>query len=221
MWDWVILDADSKLVISLVVGPRTAEVAQAVFEDFAARTDGVPPLLVTTDALAAYEEAIRQTYPTSKQRTAASPVYATLVKRKEKNRVVEVTSRVVIGSKRKAKAAQKGQKISTSYVERYNATSRHLNGRKARKSYCFSKDLDMHLWVGWLCLCFYNFCWTVRTLRQPLKTGPLRFRRRTPAMAAGLASDVWTIEQLLRYRVYRSPPLMTMATAPHPMREAG
>ena len=135
-------------------------------------------------------------------------MYATLVKRKEKNRVVEVTSRVVIGSKRKAKAAQKGQKISTSYVERYNATSRHWNARKARKSYCFSKDLDMHLWVGWLCLCFYNFCWAVRTLRQPLKAGPLRYRRRTPAMAARLTSWRWTVRALLLFPL---PPAATGA----------
>jgi IS1 family transposase len=157
VWDWVIVDAESKLAISLVVGPRTAEVAEAVFEDFAGRTDAVPPLLVTTDALAAYETAIRKTYPTANRARSATPVYATLVKRKEKNRVVEVSSRVVIGSQRRAKAALEGRKVSTSYVERYNATSRHFNARKTRKSYCFSKDLDMHLWVGWLCLCFYNF----------------------------------------------------------------
>jgi hypothetical protein len=42
-----------------------------------------------------------------------------------------------------------------------------------------------------------NFCWCVRTLREP--TGPGRYRQRTPAMAAGLADQVWSLEEWLLF----------------------
>jgi IS1 family transposase len=207
VWDWIVLESESKLAISLLIGPRSAAMAEAVFEDFAARTDGVPPVLITTDGLESYSQAIREAYGDLKRKDL--PVHRTLVKRKEKNRVVEVTSQVAIGSAKKAKAALAGAKASTSYVERFNGTTRHFNARKARKSYCFSKDYQMHAWVGYLCLCVYNFCWIVRTLKERTPEGPLCYRQRTPAMAAGLASEVWTLERLLHYPILAKPPSKT------------
>ena len=207
VWDWIVLESQSKLAISLLIGPRTAEMAREVFQDFAARTDGICPVLIVTDGLESYSEAIVDAYPASKRKDL--PVHLTLIKRKAKNRVVQVTSQVALSSAKKAKAALAGGKASTSYVERFNGTTRHFNARKARKSYCFSKDYQMHAWVGYLCLCFYNFCWMVRTLREPTPEGPLCYRQRTPAMAAGLASEVWSIDRLLHYPILPKPPSTT------------
>ena len=57
-WDFVVFDSESKLVVSLVLGARTAETAEQTFADFYFRTDGVPPRLITTDEFNAYESVI-------------------------------------------------------------------------------------------------------------------------------------------------------------------
>ena len=57
-WDHVALDAESRLVVSVVPGERTAESVAAVVEDFKRRTGGRLMDLITTDGYPAYEEAI-------------------------------------------------------------------------------------------------------------------------------------------------------------------
>src|SRR4051794_25068779 len=55
-WDHVLLDPETKLIVSLVVGRRTAATAAAAFQDFYERTEGNLPELITTDAYAPYKE---------------------------------------------------------------------------------------------------------------------------------------------------------------------
>lgn len=51
---------------------------------------------------------------------------------------------------------------------------------------------------GFACLrTSYNFCWPVRTLRVKGEGG--RWRKRTPAMAAGLADHVWSLSEWVTY----------------------
>src|SRR4029453_13644210 len=88
------------------------------------------------------------------------------------------------------------ESASTSYLERQNATDRHRNARKGRKTYRFSKDWDVHAAVTAFTMYSYNFCWAVRTLREGGPDG--RWRRRTPAMAAGLADPVWPLGEFLQ-----------------------
>jgi hypothetical protein len=81
--------------------------------------------------------------------------------------------------------------INTSFVERNNGTDRGQNARKRRKTYCFSKDLDVHISVSRFVGYGYNFMWPVRTL--DLKSAVGRNIKRTPAMVAGLTDHVWTL----------------------------
>ena len=69
--------------------------------------------------------------------------------------------------------------------------------RKVRKTYRFSKDWEMHNASTYFSMYSYNFCWPVRTLRQ--RGGGTTDRRRTPAMAAGLADHVWTLSEWLTF----------------------
>src|SRR5215468_8529893 len=89
------------------------------------------------------------------------------------------------------------RRINTSFLERQNATDRHHNARKARKSYTFSKDWRVHEAMTYFSLYSYNFCWPVRTLKGPDERG--RIRRRPPAMAAGLADHVWTMREWITF----------------------
>ena len=222
-WDHVILDPESKLIVSLVVGKRNADTVVQVFTDFFGRTGGYLPELITTDEYAVYETVILDTYGAWREELGLSredfaqngmadfyfPVeitYATVHKEREGGRVVEVTERVVLGCEEQAEQtlaeSEQSQTINTSFVERWFGTQRQFNGRKKRKAYTFSKELSFHEACTWLVVVWYNFGWCVRTLRQKVQEDPPRYHYRTPAMAAGLADHPWTMEELLRYPLY-------------------
>ena len=85
------------------------------------------------------------------------------------------------------------RRVNVSFLERYNATDRHKNARKVRKTYTFSKDWRVHESMTYFTMYSYNFCWPVRTLELRDEDG--RVRKRSPAMAAGLADHVWTMRE--------------------------
>jgi len=137
----------------------------------------------------------------------AGLTYATVEKVRKKGRVVEILTRVVFGTMAAVAAALAGSRVSrsinTSLIERQHLTDRHHNARKSRRTYRFSKDWRYHEAATYLTLDRDNFCWPVRTLREPSVAGP--GRRRTPAMAAGLTDHVWSMaEWITRPALLRS-----------------
>ena len=91
------------------------------------------------------------------------------------------------------KASVCSRTINTSFVERRHGTDRGQNARKSRRSYRFSKDGEVHVAMSYFTAYRSNSCWPVRTLRTKAEDG--RWQQRTPAMAAGLADHVWTLEE--------------------------
>ena len=214
-WDHVAIDAESRLVLAVVPGARDTESVEELVGQVKGRTGGRVLGLVTSDEYPAYETALLNAYGEEVTTTATGrprrkmvpekipPVgmnYATVEKRREKGRVVEILTRVVFGTMAGVRAALARSKVSrrinTSLVERQNATDRHHNGRKVRKTYTFSKDWTVHEAMTYFTIYSYNFCWPVRTLREPVGEG--RWRQRTPAMAASLADHVWTMHEWIR-----------------------
>ena len=128
------------------------------------------------------------------------------------NRVVEVETRLIYGSQAGLKRALKNSAVSDSvntvFVERQNGTDRNRNARKVRKTYCFSKDWDVHEAVTYFTTYSANFCWPVRTLRQGRRHAG--YQQRTPAMAAGLADHVWSLREWLTFPSVKR----TRATSP-------
>jgi hypothetical protein len=131
----------------------------------------------------------------------AGLVYATVCKKREKGRVVEVITSLVFGVwgllEVWLRRSGVSNTINTSFVERNNATDRHQNGRKQRKTYGFSRSKRMHDAATYFVSYSYNFCWPVRTLDIKDETGSRK--QRTPAMAAGLADHVWSLREWLTY----------------------
>jgi hypothetical protein len=199
-----------------VPGARDVEGTEALVGEFNERTGGRTMRLMTSDAYPAYETAILDAYgetvtpprtgnPGRPRGPRKEPppglVYATVEKVKRKGRVVEILTRVVFGTPAAAEAALAGSRVSrrinTSFLGRQNLTGRHHNARKSRKTYRFSKDWRPHEAATYFTLYSYNFCWPVRTLREPIGEG--RWRKRTPAMAAGLADHAWTMAEWISF----------------------
>jgi len=214
----VAYDPEHRLVVSVVPGKPTAKNVQKLVQDFKRRTGGRIMNLITSDQYRPYKRAILKAYgqkvtppctgkpgrPKGSRRIVPPQLkYATVHKTRRKGRVVKVDLRVVFASKAEVAAAIEASAVSntinTAFVERHNGTDRNRNARKVRKSYCFSKDWDIHNAMTYFTMYSYNFCWPVRTLR--VKAGDGRWQPRTPAMAAGLADHVWSLTEWLTYPV--------------------
>lgn len=211
-WDHVAIDAESRLVLAVVPGARDAEAVAEVVAEVKERTGGRVLDLATSDDYPAYETALLNAYGEEVKTTATGRPsrkmipekvpppgmnYATVEKRREKGRVVEIVTRVVFGTMAAIMAVLAGSKVSrrinTSILERQNATDRHHNARKVRKAYTFSKDWRVHEAMTYFTMYSYNFCWPIRTLAERDEQGSIR--KQTPAMAAGLADHVWTMRE--------------------------
>jgi IS1 family transposase len=214
-WDHVAYDAENRLVLAVVPGARSIENAEEVVQEAHGRSGGREDVLLTSDEYPAYETAIEHVYgvpeePSPPGTPGRPPVvperqvpaelrYATVHKEREKGRVVAIRTAVVLGTWQAVAGALErsgaSRTINTSFVERHHLTDRHHNARKSRKTYRFSKDWRMHEAMTYLTMYSYNFCWAVRTLRE--RAGEGAYRKRTPAMAAGLTDHVWSLQEWL------------------------
>jgi len=164
-------------VVSVVPGKRTAANTARLVEDFKERTGGRPMNLITSDEYAPYKTAILKAYgkevtppqtgkpgrPRGSYHVPPPELnYATVHKTRKKGRVVNIDFRVVFGTVAAVTAALASSlvsnKINTAFVERQNGTDRNRNGRKVRKTYCFSKDWNVHEAVTYFTMYTYNFC---------------------------------------------------------------
>lgn len=215
-WDHVAYDPEHRLVVSVIAGKRTAKNIEKLVADFKKRTNGRIMNLITSDEYKPYKKAILKAYgkktevahtgkpgrPKGSRRVPVKGLtYATVHKTRRKGRVVKIDLRAVFGSKAQVEAAIEtsavSKTINTAFVERYNGTDRNRNARKVRKSYCFSKDWDVHNSMTYFTMYSYNFCWPVRTLRvQDRQDG---WSPRTAAMAAGLTVHIWSLHEWLTY----------------------
>jgi IS1 family transposase len=215
-WDHVAYDPEHRLVISVVPGKRTAKNVEKLVADFKQRTGGRIMNLMTSDEYKPYKRAILKAYgkntkvahtgkrgrPKGSRRVPAMGLtYATVHKTRRKGRVVKIDLRTVFGSKAEVQAAIEASAVSntinTAFVERHNGTDRNRNARKVRKSYCFSKDWNVHNAMTYFTMYSYNFCWPVRTLR--IQSQDDRWLPRTPAMVAGIADHIWSLSEWLSY----------------------
>ncbi len=179
MWTFVALDPDTKLVPAYRVGKRTRPHAVAFMADLSARLTNRVQL--SSDALNTYVDAVERAF-------GASVDYGQAVKfydaepvgpgRYAPPRVVSQIKRVVAGNPDQAH-------ISTSLVERQNLTMRMSMRRFTRLTNAFSKKVENLQAAVSLHFAHYNFVRVHKTLRT------------TPAMAAGVESRLWAIEELV------------------------
>lgn len=185
IWTFTAIDADSKLCINFMVGPRDASTATTFLTDIADRLAGRVQL--TTDGHLMYLEAVERAFGSELD-------FAQLVKRygTEPEGEKRYSPAKCLGAdKRKVTGNPDSAHISTSYVERSNLTMRMSIRRFTRLTNAFSKKLRNHVAAIALYTMHYNYCRPHSAIRTKSNN------RITPAMKAGLADHQWKLEELI------------------------
>jgi IS1 family transposase len=130
--------------------------------------------------------------------------YIQVLKKKIKNYVVETVKRIVFGAPEEifeTLGINSEGYIGTSYAERINLTIRTSLVRFVRKAMNFSKIMKMHTKAFDLFQAWYNFIKTHDSLKLRIDSGNRKWFQRTPAMAEGITDHIWSLKELLTFRV--------------------
>ena len=183
---WTAIDADSKLIILYLVGGRDSVYAVEFMEDVVERLANRVQL--TTDDHRAYLEAVEDAF-------GSEVDYAMLVKLYVPAENEGRYSPAKCNGIRLASISGRPdpKHISTSYAERQNLTMRMCMRRFTRLTNAFSKRLENHIHMLSLYFVHYNFCRIHKSLRV------------TPAMAAGIDSELRDTEWIVKLIEAREP----------------
>ena len=179
-WTWTAIEADTKLIVSYLVGGRDSEYAMAFMDDLRSRLANRVQL--TSDGHKAYLEAVEGAF-------GGDIDYAMLVKiygaspegAKGRYSPAECTG----ARKQRIEGSPDSAHVSTSYVERQNLTMRMHMRRFTRLTNGFSKKVENHAYAVALHMMYYNFVRIHAKLRM------------SPAMAAGVSDRLWEVKDIV------------------------
>jgi IS1 family transposase len=181
VWTFCAIDADTKLVPSFKVGKRDSATANAFVADVASRLKN--RVQISSDALRAYVEAVEQAFGAN---VDFAQIVKTFTQDQSQNPERKYSApEFVISEKIRVAGRPNMALASTSYVERLNGTTRLHMRRLSRLTYAFSKKLENFEAAVALHFAYYNFVKRHNSLRC------------TPAMAAGIERDFWTVGDLV------------------------
>jgi IS1 family transposase len=225
-WVWTAIDPESKLMLSAQSGDRSPAMAQAVLHQIAQLlAPGCVPLFLS-DGNPSYLPAIVRHFghwvqPPWRHAKGSAPkprwmplpglLYAQVVKKTRRRRIVEIKRHVIIGTQAAVDQVLKacGWVINTAFVERLNLSLRQRVAPIRRRSAtsCKGEEGLSHPLI--LFQVYHNFVLAHASLRLPLAK-PLAtngngsaklWQPRTPAMAAGLTDHRWSLREVLFFRV--------------------
>lgn len=179
-WNWVAIDADTKMVISYLMGERDADAAQAFVSDLRDRVDS--RIQLTSDGFNSYREAVSQAF-------GGFVDYAMVIKEYgwDGSPNTRYSPPACVGAHKHAICGMPDKDhVSTSLIERQNLTLRMGSSRFTRLTNAFSKKIENHAHAIALHYFYYNFC----RKHQTIKT--------TPAVVMGVADRALTIVDLVK-----------------------
>jgi IS1 family transposase len=181
-WTWIGLDADTKLVISWLVGDRNVDCATEFMCDLASRLQH--RIQLSTDGLTDYIPAVEKAFQWGVDFGQVIKKFGKLDEEQYDNKYSPPT---VTSVKKKVVCGNPDMKLlSTSYVERQNLTMRMGMRRFTRLTNGFSKKVENHEYAIALHFVHYNFVRIHKTLKV------------TPAMAAKLIARPLTLEDIVK-----------------------
>ena len=180
VWTWTAVDADSKLVLSWLVGSRDLDAAYTFMQDVASRVKH--RMQLTTDAHKPYLSAVEDAFGTDIDCAVLQKIYGNDPegqRRYSPAKCLGVTCNTISGD-------PNPKHVSTSYVERNTLTMQMDMRQFTRLTNAFSKKAEMHANVIAIHFMWHNFV----KIHQGLRI--------TPAMAAGVSDRVWEAEDVIR-----------------------
>ncbi len=179
-WTWTGIEADTKLIVSWLVGGRDGEYAIAFMDDLRSRLANRVQL--TTDGHKAYLEAVDGAFGGDVDYAILHKVYGS----SPESAIGKYSPAECIGTqKHRIEGKPDLQHVSTSYIERSNLTMRMHNRRFTRLTNAFSKKFESHVHMVAIWTVWYNWVRIHKSLRI------------TPAMASGLTDRLWDFEEIV------------------------
>jgi transposase-like protein/IS1 family transposase len=194
---------------------RDRKLADRLLSQVRACSQPLRALLVCTDGWAAYPGSIRRAFREKVKKTVGRGrsclvtwpelVIATVIKRTEKKRVVEITRRLTQGvlcaAQHLLEQSRGGSVLNTAFIERLNGTVRERLASLTRKCRHAAHRLQALETGMYLIGCTYNLCFPHHELSSAKHFGfPC-----TPAMASGLTDHIWSIGEVLTSKVAPAP----------------
>lgn len=181
VWTWTALCADSKLMISWLVGERSAPYANKFMLDVASRL--AHRVQLTVDGHKPYLQAVEGAFGNDIDFAVLEKLYAAPP---QEGATTRYSPAQCCGTRtHKITGSPDRRHISTSYAERMNLTIRMMNRRFTRLTNAHSKKVANHIHFLNVTFMWYNFA----RINQALRV--------TPAMQAGIADHVWTVEEII------------------------
>ncbi len=178
-------------------------------------------LLVLTDGWPAYPNSIRRAFREKISKAGgrgrcalqAWPdiLIGTVIKKTVKKRVVEVIRRATQGTLERVNEVLVntlgGKELNTAYIERFNGTMRERLSSLTRRCRHAARRVSRLEAGMWVVGCTYNWCWPHHELSRRLAKDQGRKGEAliTPAMASGLTDHIWSIREVLTYRIAPPP----------------
>ena len=181
VWTWTAICADTKIIPSWMVGSRDLDTGSVFVKDLASRLAN--RIQLTSDGHKVYVTAVERAFNWKVDYAMLVKHYGSMTETTEASRkyspaeCVGTSQEIISGDPDKAH-------ISTSYAERSNLTLRMGLRRFTRLTNAFSKKVENHAHAIAIHMMHYNFCRIHKSLRV------------TPAMAAGVAGHVWSLEEM-------------------------
>lgn len=178
-WTWTAICADTKLLISTLVGRRDTEYALHFVDDLRLRLAERAQL--TSDGYRPYLTAVDTVFGEDVDYAMLQKIYGA-----EPAGEKRYSPAVCMGAKKRTVVGNPDPKhISTSFAERQNLTMRMHMRRFTRLTNAFSKKLENHSYAVALHQMYYNFVRIHQTLKVP------------PAMAAGVTDKLWEVSDIV------------------------
>jgi IS1 family transposase len=179
VWTWTAIDADSKLIVSYLVGGRSAIYARKFIDDLASRL--AHRVQLTTDGHKAYLSAVESAFGADVDYAMLEKIYSAPPQEGQQR----YSPAECCGTRKvRVKGDPDIAHVSTSFVERQNLTMRMSMRRMTRLTNAFSKKIENQAHAVALHFMHYNFARVHQTLRV------------TPAMEAKVTDHVWTLEEI-------------------------
>jgi len=180
VWTFAAIDAETKLVLSWLVGSRDAGSATELMQDLQRRL--ASRVQLTTDGHRMYLSAVEDAFGGEIDYAMLNKIYAAPRETETRYSPAEC-----IGTEKRCIQGNPDPKhVSTSYVERQNLTMRMSMRRFTRLTNAFSKKVENHAAACAVHFFHYNFARPHMSLKG-----------QTPAMAAGVEARRWTVEDMI------------------------